>query len=490
MQSRDKRAGILLHITSLPSPDGIGTFGKQAYGFIDFLRDSGQKYWQILPLNTIGKGNSPYSSPCAFALNPLLCDAQFLKDSGLICEDQLCNYENIGRTDYETAKLYKQKILNFAVENFDIKDKNYIEFCRNNKYWLDNYALFTVLSDAFGSADFLNWQDGYKYRDKETIEFFTEKNSDKIEKVKTEQFLVYEQWYNLKKYANKSGIEIIGDIPFYVCLNSVDVWANPKLFKVGKNLVPTLVAGVPPDYFSANGQLWGNPIYDWAYQRKTGYKWWIQRLEMCSQLYDIVRIDHFRAFADYYTIPYGSKNAVAGSWKIGEGMHFFDVVKQKCGDIRIIAENLGQKSSALTNFMEECGYPSMKVLQFAFNVTDYEDFLPENYNDNCVVYTGTHDNDTTNGWYRHLSADEMKRYTPFAAKTIGETPAEKLIITAMKSRANTVIVPMQDYLNLGSDARMNSPGISVGNWTWRMDDNTLTDKLSEKIRTLSLKRLS
>lgn len=455
MLLKDKRAGILAHVSSLYGKEGIGTLGKGAYAFVDFLNLSGQTFWQILPLNPVGAGNSPYQSPCAFAGEPLFIDLELLMEEKLLKKEEIGYFPtNKGKINYEETKKYKIPRLLKAAGRFDTSDDNFRQFIKENELWLIPYGEFTQKEEGI---------------------------APKITQVL--QYFFFKQWFALKNYANKKGVYIIGDIPFYVAPHSSDVESNSALFKVGRDLTPTLVAGVPPDYFSQDGQLWGNPIYNWDNHRKEGYGWWIRRLEHCKRLYDITRIDHFRAFSTYYAIPYGHKTARNGKWEQGVGYSFFRQLKEKVGEMHIIAEDLGELSPDVPTLLKKTGFPGMKVLQFAFDGNCKNPFLPRFFPKNCVCYTGTHDNDTTQGWYEALSDEEKRlfiRRTPTA-----ENPARRLILYGFKSRANTVIIPMQDWLSLGTEARMNIPGTVFDNWQWRMKKSDLNEALAQEIREIT-----
>ncbi len=456
MLLRDRAAGILLHISSLSGSEGIGTLGEGAYRFVDFLENAGQTYWQILPLNPIGPGESPYQSSSAFAGEPLFIDLRLLCEQGLLKKQEIPHFSTNGnKVDYERVKKVKYPLLLKAAGRFDTSGPEFRQFKTENAFWLESFARF-----------------------QEKEQGITAEHSQIL------QFLFFSQWYALKSYANGKGIYIIGDIPFYVAAGSADVMQAPRLFKVGRDLTPTLVAGVPPDLFTADGQLWGNPVYDWDEHKKEGYEWWIARMAHCKRLYDVTRIDHFRAFSTFYTIPYGEKTARNGSWEQGVGYPFFAALERAIGKTDIIAEDLGQLSPDVPRLLERTGFPGMKVLQFAFDGNPKNPFLPRFYKKNCVCYTGTHDNDTTLGWYDTLSHSHRKL---FMRRTRGEDtdPARRLIRYGLKSRANTVIIPMQDWLSLGSEHRMNIPGTALGNWRWRMEKTALTEDLYREIREIT-----
>ena len=459
MLLRDKsvkqKRGILLPLFSLPSPHGIGSLGEEAYRFIDFLRETNQNYWQILPLCPVGKGNSPYTSLCSFAGEILYIDLNLLVRDNLLENKEIGEKDFPKNVDYEVVRGFKMPLLRLASSRFNTKDAEYRDFCKENEYWLK------------GFADFMFKREHYEK------EFYY-----------ITQFLFFKQYNRLHNYANVSDIKIIGDIPFYVAPHSSDVADNPRIFELDEDMKPTLVAGVPPDIFSTDGQLWGNPIYNWDYLEKTDFKWWKQRIIHNLKLYDVLRIDHFRAFADYYCIPADDKNAKNGYWKKGIGNKFWESLKKDIGEVPIIAEDLGGEDSPLvTELLNQTGFPNMKVLQFAFNKGISNPFLPENYDRPCVCYTGTHDNDTTLGWYEHLSEKEKALFF----KTVPQktaSPVLNLISFAIGSNAETVIIPLQDYMQLNSSARINTPGVPNGNWVWRFGKNDITSKLKELIKNI------
>lgn len=458
MLLRDKqmqKRGILLPLSSLPSTGGIGTLGKEAFDFIDFLRETNQNSWQMLPLCSIGRGNSPYASISCFAGEILYIDLEDLVKRGLLNQKEIESTEFPKNVDYGLIRKFKLPLLKKAAERFDKETSEFKGFCTENQFWLESFALY-----------------------------MTEKYGDDISFYEITQFIFYSQYDALHRYANKNGIEIIGDIPFYVDIESADVKTNPKIFKLGKDLTPTLVAGVPPDIFSDTGQLWGNPIYNWDYLKTGNYYWWEKRLSHNAKLYDAVRIDHFRAFADYYCIPKGSADARHGFWQTGVGTDFWDKMRHISDNTQIIAEDLGGEESPLViNLLKKTGFPNMKVLQFAFNSDESNIFLPRNFGKNCVCYTGTHDNDTTLGWYKKLSHNELEMFN----KTVPEkyaSPVLNLISFALSSKADRVIIPFTDYLELDSDCRINIPGKPTGNWEWRFSKKDITPQLTETIKSI------
>ena len=478
-------SGILLSLTSLPSDYGIGTLGREAYKFIDFLRQSRQTYWQLLPLVPFGKGNSPYSSASTFAGEILLIDIEMLVDVNLLNLNDIPQKEFPKNIDYKAVRKFKLPLLKKAAENFDVNDSGFLHFKKQNAYWLKDYCLFMALKDVFHGLPFYKWAEPFKYRMPEALTKFGENHSEEILFYEITQYLFYTQFFRLQSYAQKSGIKLIGDIPFYVSLDSADVWSNPQCFRLGRDMTPVLVAGVPPDIFSSDGQLWGNPIYDWEHHKKTDFSWWKLRLGHNALMYDVIRIDHFRAFADYYTIPYGAETAKSGKWENGMGMLFWNSVKKVIKGTEIIAEDLGGETPLVNKLVQQTGFPNMKVLQFAFSTDLKNPFLPKNYNRNCVCYTGTHDNDTTLGWLSKATDKERLIFSRLVTDEVDKNAVLRLIAYGMKSKAATVIIPLQDYLCLPTECRLNSPGTESGNWEWRYAAADLTQELCETIKNLT-----
>lgn len=482
-----RSSGILLPVASLPGKYGIGSFSKEAYKYIDFLKAAGQKYWQILPLGPTGYGDSPYQSFSTFAGNPYFIDIDTLIAEGLLKRSEVDTYDwgnNSSYVDYEKIWLSRFKVLKIAYDRSDIKKKSkYKKFIKENNFWLDDYALYMAIKNKFGGVSFIEWDEDIRRRKPEAVAKYKKELAEEIGFYKFQQFKFNEQWNKLKSYANKNGIKIIGDIPIYVAFDSADTWSNPELFKFDKDGLPTGVAGCPPDGFSATGQLWGNPLYDWKYHKKTGYEWWIKRIRNCYKLYDVVRIDHFRGFDEYYNIPYGDSTAEFGKWEKGPGISLFKALKKELGEMDIIAEDLGFLTDSVLKLVKDTGYPGMKVLQFAFDSREDSDYLPHNYIQNCIVYTGTHDNNTIQGWYNDMKKDDRK----FADTYLDNKGASKdtlhwdYIRLAMGSVANLCVIPVQDYLGLGAEARINTPATLGNNWKWRMSDKALTKQLAKKI---------
>ena len=404
-----RESGILLPVFALPSAYGIGCFSKEAYEFVDQLKKAGQSKWQILPLGPTGYGDSPYQSFSTFAGNPYFIDLETLIREGLLTEEECKSYdfgEIQDSIDYEKLYLNRFKILHQAYRRFDgSQNWEYREFLDENRDWLDEYCLFMALKNKHGGVSWREWKAPYRDRVENALEEARSELAGEIDFYRFQQYEFNRQWKRLHAYANENGIEIIGDIPIYVAFDSADTWAAPELFQFDENKEPSAVAGCPPDGFSATGQLWGNPLYDWEYHKKTGYAWWMRRNVHCFRLYDIVRIDHFRGFDEYYAIPYGEKTAVNGKWMPGPGIEFFRTMEEKLGRLNIIAEDLGFLTDSVLKLLDDTGFPGMKVIQFAFDSRESANYLPHTYTENCVVYTGTHDNDTTRGWYHHVNKE-------------------------------------------------------------------------------------
>ena len=486
-----RRSGMLLPITSLPSKYGIGSFSKEAYDFVDTLKASGQNLWQILPLGPTGYGDSPYQSFSTFAGNPYFIDLDELVKEGLLLEEECNNYDwgdNKQYIDYEKIYLSRFKILKTAYKRSNIKEnKRFKAYCNKNEWWLHDYALYMSIKDSFDGKPWIEWDKDIKLREKEAICKYEDKLGDEITFYKYLQYLFTQQWNKLKAYANKHGISIIGDIPIYVSMDSADTWSYKELFQLDKEYNPIAVAGCPPDSFSKTGQLWGNPLYYWEYHSDTDYEWWIKRIEHSFKLYDVVRIDHFRGFDEYYSIPYGDLTAKNGTWEKGPGIELFNYINKKLGNVDIIAEDLGFLTNSVKQLLEDTGYPGMKIIQFAFDSREESDYLPHNYNKNSVVYTGTHDNSTICGWYKELIKEDKSMSINYINNKYTKNNAIHwdFICLAMRSVADTCIIPVQDYLGLGDEARINIPSTLGNNWTWRMKPNSFSKKLNKKIYTLT-----
>lgn len=479
-----RSCGILLSVSSLPSKYGIGTFGKSAYDFIDFLANSKQKYWQILPIGHTGFGDSPYQCFSAFAGNPYFIDPELIAETGLISKSGLPDEYNTEYVDY--GYLYKNRIpfLHKSVECFDYNNKDYLAFEEKNKFWLDGYSLFMSIKENIKMIPLIKWHENIKNADVNTLNQLKDKYIDQINSWKAIQYLFFTQWFDLKKYANKSGIKIIGDIPIYVSADSVEVWLNNELFVTDKNNDPSIVAGCPPDIYSPSGQLWGNPVYDWEYHMQNNYNWWVNRLKFSQNMYDVVRIDHFRGFEDYYTVDKNAVDAVNGEWKKGPSKDFINVIKNEIPNLQVIAEDLGNITDEVRNLLKYSGYPGMKILQFAFDGSD-NSFLPHNYIKNCVAYTGTHDNPTAKQWSLISTDEEISLAKKYLHVNNNDDFVNDCIRSLYSSVSDTVIIPMQDWLNLGVEARMNVPSLSAGNWKWRLKKSDLSPELAKRIKEMT-----
>jgi 4-alpha-glucanotransferase len=469
----DRRSGILLHPTSLPGQYGIGTLGQEAFNWVDFLAASGQRLWQVMPLGPTGYGDSPYQCFSAFAGNPYLINVEKLLEQGFLEDADLADAPAFpdSHVDYGPVISFKLHVLDKAFERFKSSDNkvqqdNFMSFCKQKKSWLEDYALFMSCKEAHGGNSWNHWDHSIRSRKPEAIKQWKEKLADSIEKQKFWQWLFFEQWRAVKQYANSKDIKVIGDIPIFIAYDSADAWASPELFYFDEAGNPTVIAGVPPDYFSETGQRWGNPLYRWDVMKKNNYAWWIERIKGTLELVDIIRVDHFRGFAAYWEIPASEPTAVKGRWVNAPGTDLFKTVREALGELPIIAEDLGVITPDVEALRDNAGFPGMKVLQFAFAADASDPYLPNNYIKNCVVYTGTHDNDTTKGWY--TQAPEKER--DFVRRYLGRDDSNlawEFIRLVFASVADTAIVPLQDVLGLGSEARMNTPGLASGNWSWR-----------------------
>ncbi len=484
-----RSSGILMHISSLPGKYGIGTLGKYAYNFVDFLKKGGQKYWQILPLGQTSYGDSPYQCFSAFAGNPYFIDFELLEEEGLLDKGDYIDLDfgsEEDSVDYSKLFINKYKVLRTAYIKSKGKFNNEIEAFRNeNSLWIEDYALYMAVKQHFKLVSWHNWDDDIRLRKEEAIKHYKGLLEDEINYWVFIQYIFFKQWNNLKKYANENEIKIIGDIPIYVAEDSADIWSNHKYFKVDENMKPISVAGCPPDTFAVTGQLWGNPIYNWEELEKDGYQWWIDRVKESFKIYDVVRIDHFRGFESYWEVPYGDKTAENGKWTKGPGTKLFKAIKDKLGDVEIIAEDLGMMTNEVIELREYTGFPGMKILEFAFGGEDSQD-LPHYYPVNCVAYTGTHDNDTVCGWFNSnedkASIDKAKKYLNL---TYEEGIARGMIRGVWSSTAYLAITTMQDFLGLGKEARMNFPSKLGGNWLWRAKESEINDKLAKEIYDLT-----
>ncbi|MFH5836825.1 4-alpha-glucanotransferase [Proteiniclasticum sp. C24MP] len=486
---KKRSSGILMHISSLPGPYGIGDFGKGAYEFVDFLDRANQREWQILPLGITGYGDSPYQNFSAFAGNPYFIDLDELLSQGFIEREELENLplgEDPEKVDYGILYRNKMELLRRAYKRaYRTMGSELKAFYEEEKRWLRDYALFMAIKADHKGVSWLRWPANYKdIHSGAVLEF--EKNHEKEMYFHVFiQYYFFKQWKKLKNYANDKNIRIIGDIPIYVAEDSSDVWGNSSLFKVNEHFEPITVAGCPPDAFSDTGQLWGNPIYNWEAMEEDGYRWWIERIRSSFDIYDVVRIDHFRGFEAYWEIKNGSENAVHGQWIKGPNMKLFRKIREELGDLDIIAEDLGFLTEEVHELIKETGYPGMKVLQFAFDPREESDYLPHTYERNAVVYTGTHDNETIMGWVRTVKSEDMIHAGKYLKLSYEEGINWGFIRGAYGSVADLCIIPMQDFLGLGNEARMNIPSTLGNNWTWRMKGNELTDKLADKIAKLT-----
>lgn len=482
-----RTCGILLHITSLPNKYGIGTLGKSAFEFVDFLVKAKQGAWQVLPIGPTSYGDSPYQTFSAFAGNPYFIDLDILKDEGLLLEEEFVHLmtDNEDTVDYAFQYYNRFDVLKKAFNRFDKENKTYKKFKRENKWWLDDYALFMTIKYLYDGNSWWTWEKDLKLHKKNAIALVKKKYVNDIEFWCFLQFKFFEQWYALKNYANQNGIKIIGDIPIYVAQDSSDVWSNPTNWQMDTECNPVNVAGCPPDAFAKLGQLWGNPIYNYELMEQDGYTWWIKRVEESLKLYDTVRIDHFRGFESYYSISYGSTDAVNGKWVKGPGIKLFNAIKEKLGDVSIIAEDLGFLTEDVYELLKETGYPGMKILQFGFDIKSDSEYLPHNYPKNCVVYPGTHDNMTVLSWFNDLTEEEKWFVRNYLDIKDDYFIADKMVRACLASVADTAIIQMQDYLGLGDEGRMNVPSTLGGNWIWRLPAKNLNTSLAGYLAFLS-----
>ena len=490
----NRGAGILLSITSLPSKYGIGCFSKSAYDFVDWLKAAGQTYWQILPLGPTSYGDSPYQSFSTYAGNPYFIDLEALIEEGVLTREE-CEKADMGEEEgtIDYKKMYEGRypLLRKAYERSNIsQNPDYIRFMEEKGWWLSDYALFMAVKGRFDGAPWTEWAQDIRLRWGYAMDYYRRELYFDIEFQQYLQFTFYKQWQALKDYANRQGVRIIGDIPIYVAMDSADAWAHPELFQLDQDNVPLAVAGCPPDGFSAVGQLWGNPLYRWDYHRQTGYDWWMKRLAHCFSLYDVVRIDHFRGFDEYYSIPYGAKSAIGGHWEKGPGMDLFRRMREVLGEKEVIAEDLGYVTDSVRQLVRDTGFPGMKVLEFAFDSRDSgcaNDYLPHNYTENCVAYTGTHDNETIRGWFESIREDERRLARAYICDKY--TPRQYLhtsfISLIMASRANLCVIPIEDYMGYDNTCRMNKPSTVGINWKWRLKSGELTEDLQKEIRAIT-----
>lgn len=497
-----RSSGILLHPTSLPSPFGIGDLGPEAYSFASFLEKSGQSLWQVLPLGPTGYGDSPYACYSGFAGNTLLISPELLVQDGLLAKEDLADYPNLPteRVDFSEVHKFKAELLLKAFNRFQqISESNlsqaFKDFAEREAWWLDDYSLFQTLKDVHGGAAWYEWEPQLVHREPSPMSSVRSIFRERIHAQKFYQFLFFRQWRQLKSYCNERGIKLIGDLPIFVAHDSADVWTNPDQFKLDKNGSPLVVAGVPPDYFSATGQLWGNPLYNWERMLDDGFEWWLKRVKATLRVVDIVRVDHFRGFAASWEIPGGDKTAERGRWVEAPGRELFTAIRDKLGELPIIAEDLGVITPDVVALRDDFGFPGMRILQFAFSSDTTNIDLPHNYVPNVVAYTGTHDNDTTVGWFHSVAgegstrtAQQIENERKFCLDYLNNKGDEihwDFIRAVLASVANTAVIPLQDLLGLGTEARMNLPNSTQGNWMWRFTHGALDDALAERLRKLT-----
>jgi 4-alpha-glucanotransferase len=495
-----RNSGILLHLTSLPGPYGIGDFGTPAYQFADFLAESGQSIWQVLPVVPAGYGESPYASPSTFAGNPLLISPERMHADGLLTDADLADVPSFpaDHVDFPAVTAFKGELLRKAYERFlagrsALHPGDFEVFCRRHADWLDDYALFGTIKAEEGGVEWTDWAGPLAMRDEEALAAFRASHRAEIDMRRFWQFLFDRQWTALKAYCNERDIRIFGDLPIYVAQDSADVWSSPHLFHLDDGGRATVVAGVPPDYFSETGQRWGNPIYRWEAMERTGYDWWTRRMARILEQVDLVRMDHFRGFEAYWEVPASEETAVNGRWVKGPGAELFDALTQKLGPLPVIAENLGVITEGVTDLMTRFGYPGMAILEFAFDGGSDNIFLPHNYGVDLVAYTGTHDNDTFVGWWTDTQStqdasaiEEGRRHCrEYLDAGEGNDIHWKAIRSLMASVARTVVVPMQDVLGLGSEARLNTPGVAAGNWGWRLPPHPTAPATTKRLRSLT-----
>ncbi len=493
---KKRGSGILLHITSLPSPYGIGDFGKGAYWFVDVLADNNQSFWQILPLNQTctAYGNSPYSSYSAYAGNTVLISPDVMVEDGILLKSDIEEHPSFSQqsVDYDTVTKYKEKIFEIAFEkNRDglAEHHEFNSFCTENLYWLEDYSLFVSIKKYFNNVDWSKWPEYLRDRKEEELKEWKERLQENMLKEKFLQHIFFKQWHTLKDYCTSKGVQIIGDLPIYVNYDSADVWANPKIFKLNDEKRPFFVAGVPPDYFSETGQLWGHPVYDWTALKDTGYSWWIKRIEHNLKCFHMFRLDHFRGFVGYWEIPEEEEFATNGQWQEAPARDFFNTLLNHLDHLPVIAEDLGVITPDVRDIMDQFGFPGMRVLLFAFGEDlPSNPYAPHNYIRNCVAYTGTHDNNTVKGWFNNETSDEeRKRIVDYIGHDISEDHIHwELIKLVMSSVADMVIIPMQDVLGLGEDSRTNLPASSEGNWRWRLVPESLSPSVTNKLSEMTM----
>ena len=486
----ERKSGILLPISALPGRFGIGTFGRDAYAFADFLHDAGMRYWQMLPLSPVDFAHSPYASPSAFAGEPSYIDPELLAEDGLLTREELCALltdADPQRVSYDALRKNRPAMLKSAYRRGYERDRDAVElFVRENERWLPDYALFMALREHFGGKPWTEWEEPIRRREPSALAFYRETLAEELRFFIYTQFLFFRQWNALRDYIHSLGLRIIGDLPIYVSLDSADVWAEPRCFQLAEDGTPKALAGVPPDYFCEDGQLWGNPLYDYDYMARDGYGWWIRRVEGVQRLCDVIRIDHFRGFESYWSVPYDEKTAKNGHWEKGPGMKLVGVLRDWFWQTPFIAEDLGILTEEVRTMREASGFPGMKVLEFAFDPHTLSDYLPHGYEPNCVCYVGTHDNEPVQAWRHHIPKEELA----FATRYLGLNEQEGIhwgmIRGGMSSAASLFVATMQDCLGLGAEARMNTPGTCGGdNWTWRMAQGAADAALAKRLREMN-----
>ena len=483
-----RKSGILMHITSLPGPYGVGTMGKQAFAFVDFLHQAGQQYWQVLPLTPTGYGDSPYQSCSSYAGNHYMIDLDLLVEEGLLTSRELQEIswgEQPTRVDF--GRLYENRlsVLRKAFERF-AENQQFQQFLEDNASWLSDFALYMALKDRFGGAPWYQWPNPLKFREESAMEAAASEVNEEIHFYCFVQYLFYKQWGQLRDYAHANGVKIIGDVPIYVPYDSVEVWKEPQHFQLDENLAPTAVAGCPPDAFSEDGQLWGNPLYRWERMKEDGYQWWMHRLAAAGKLYDVVRLDHFRGFEAYWSVPFGDETARNGRWIQGPGLDFVNAVKEKLPQISLIAEDLGFLTQEVLDLRDQSGFPGMKVLGFAFDSRELSDYLPHTYPRNSVCYTGTHDNMTMRQWFETAPDDAVAYAREYMALSEEEGLVWGVVRTAQSCVSDLCVISMQDLLDLGGEARMNFPGTTTGsNWTWRACSGFTGNGLAQRLYGLT-----
>ncbi len=486
----ERKAGILLHITSLPSRFGIGDLGPESYAFADFLETAGQTFWQILPISPTEErsGNSPYSGLSAFAGNILLLSPELLVEEGLLrktdlpAEAEKSNTVDFGKVTKEKLAILEKSWLHFKQQDLKAIRIAFEDFCKQEAGWLEDYSLYAALKNYYGKG-WTHWPEDIKTRKKRALKQLKSELAEDIRKEQFYQFLFYRQWFHLKSYCNKKGIEIFGDIPFYVGYESADVWAKPEIFKLDKALKPTEVSGVPPDFFSETGQLWGTPVFDWKNNYQEALSWWIARIRQCLRIYDLLRLDHFRAFSAYWEVPASEATAMNGYWVDGPGADFFKKLKKEIPELPLVAEDLGDIDQPVRDLMEQFDLPGMRILQFAFgDNTGTNLYAPHNHLENSLVYTGTHDNNTVKGWYKKAGRKEKQNLAQYTGRRLSpEKVHEVMIQMALSSVAHIAVVPIQDYLGLGEEALMNRPSVAEGNWKWKLSNGEYNQHLAKSL---------